>query len=503
MKWENISAYTKAETILNVPGKFYLQIDENEVKPNTPMNKKNADLIKTNIQLVFKKISENLKFYANIDNEYYMDVLSNLDKFSNTNFNFRFPGLQVKSLNNSHLDIMSKIPDRVLICEKSDGVRYLLIQFANNKVMFLGRNLEFFIVDLTENLPKTNQFNPPKNEWDIEHFLDGELIVDKSSQDKEVSKNSVLINDELHEVNFLIFDAVVLSGVNIGHLKFKRRLQELALFFRKIKFQRLMGEAKDKFINTYSKDMESGVFEKLSNRNLDNQGSRAKRFQISIYMKDYFTFDKIEYLYSDICSKLNHENDGFILNLDDYPYYTGPANEIYKWKPAHLNSVDFEITETRFGERRLFVLNVCESRDKLIPISCLFFKEKSEYETFLTNYQEMKVSPNRIIAECFYDLDFNTEETINFNLLNHFDLIRKNNHLYIANYDFNFINEKKKAGLNLSNFYNGAWRFLRFRKDKSMPNHINVFLNISETIRENMNIDKIIEKIKEKYSKLI
>jgi hypothetical protein len=498
MKWENIPSYTKAETILNVPGKFYFQFEDNEVKPNTPTNKKIAETIKTNIQLVFRKISENLKHFVNTDNEYYIDVITRLDKFSNTNFNFRFPGLQVKSLNNYHLEMMSKFPDRVLICEKSDGVRFLLIQFANNKVMFLGRNMEFFIVDLTEGLPKT-QSNLIRNEWDIEHFLDGELIIDKSFKEDNYSRNNILINDDLHEVNFLVFDAVVLSGVNIGHLKFKRRLQELSLFFRKIKFQRFQCEAKEKFLHVYNNEIEPTTMELIENKYSEDSSNKTKRFQISIFMKDYFTFDKIEYLYTNVCNKLNHENDGIILNLDDYPYYTGAANEIFKWKPANLNSVDFELTEEKVGDRRLFVLNVSESRDKLIPISCLFFQNKEEYETFIANYNEIKVSPNRIIAECFYDSKFNTDETVNFNLLNHFEMIRKNNHLYLANYDYNFINEKRKCGISLSNYNNGAWRFLRFRKDKSMPNHIEVFLNISETIRENMCMDKIIKKIKEKY----
>ena len=72
----------------------------------------------------------------------------------------------------------------------------------------------------------------------------------KSNKDN-IIKNHVLINNNLHEVNFLVFDAVVLSGVNIGHMKFKNRLQELSNFFKKIKFQRFMEEAKEKFMINY------------------------------------------------------------------------------------------------------------------------------------------------------------------------------------------------------------------------------------------------------------
>jgi ATP-dependent DNA ligase len=501
MKLENVPSYTKAESILNVPGKFFFQIEDNDVKPYSPLNKKIAETIKTNIQLVFKKISDNLRNpTSNV--EYYKDVVSKLDRFANTNYNFRFPGLQVKSLNDFHLETMSKCPDRVLICEKSDGVRFLLFQFANNKVLFLGRNLEFFIVDLTEILPKS-QYNAMRNEWDIEHFLDGELIIDKSSKENEYSSNNVLINNVMHEVNFLVFDAVVLSGVNVGHLKFKRRLQELTLFFKKIRFQNFQMDVKEKFVQSYKNQMEHDFLLVLQNKSNEECINKIKKFQIAIFMKDYFTFDKIEYLYTQICHKLNHENDGIILNLDDYPYYTGPADEIFKWKPAHLNTVDFEITYKKIKENHVYVLNVSESRDKLLPIGCLFFKNKEELETFKINYQEVTVSASRAIVECYYDAKFNTDETVNFNMLYKTEVIIKNNRLDLTNYDPNQINEKRRIGYPLSEYNIGSWRFMRFRKDKSTPNNISVFLNISQTIQENMNMDKIIEKIKEKYLLLI
>jgi hypothetical protein len=499
MDLHNVSTFTKAETILNNPGKFFFQITEdNEIKmSNIPIHKKNVELIKTNIQLIFKKISENLRQISFIDPEYYNDVISKLEKYSNTSFSFRFPGLQVKSLGNTQLETVSKFPDRLLICEKSDGVRFLLIQFANDKTLFLGRNMEFFIVDLTVNLPKNTNYK--KNEWDIEHFLDGELIIDKSNKNN-IIKNHVLINNILHEVNFIVFDAVVLSGVNIGHLKFKHRLQELSNFFKKIKFQRFMEEAKEKFMINYKNYIHDSIKDAMNNI-FDNNLNKSKKFSISLYMKDYFTFDKIEFLFSNICKNLNHDNDGIILNLDDYPYYSGAANEIFKWKPARLNTVDFELTieKPNLNDRRLFVLNVNESRDKLIPMSCLFFENKEEEMKFLSEYEEIRLSPSRIIVECYYDNNFNTEETVNFNIMNHFEIIRKKNHLYLSNYDFNFIEEKRKLGINLNIFYTGAWKFLRFRRDKQQSNHISVFLNIWETITENLTIEKIISKIKTKY----
>jgi hypothetical protein len=44
-----------------------------------------------------------------------------------------------------------------------------------------------------------------------------------------------------------------------------------------------------------------------------------------------------------IFKKLEHENDGLIFTEDLCPYYPGTCKSIYKWKPPHLNSIDFKL----------------------------------------------------------------------------------------------------------------------------------------------------------------
>ena len=38
---------------------------------------------------------------------------------------------------------------------------------------------------------------------------------------------------------------------------------------------------------------------------------------------------------------LNHENDGLIYTKVDNPYRVGRDDNIIKWKPPHLNTIDF------------------------------------------------------------------------------------------------------------------------------------------------------------------
>lgn len=44
---------------------------------------------------------------------------------------------------------------------------------------------------------------------------------------------------------------------------------------------------------------------------------------------------------------LLHENDGLIFTVDACPYYPGTCDEIIKWKPPHMNTVDFELVKLK------------------------------------------------------------------------------------------------------------------------------------------------------------
>ena len=173
----NIPFFTKAQTVLNTPGQFCFQLEDDEIKygKNNVISKKRIDEILDSIKIIFKTISKNLEAFEKYDFTYYSNIQKKLKNFVNSK-TLRFPGLQVINLNKNHIEIFTKIPERILICEKSDGVRYLLIHFSNNKFLFLNRNLEFFIADLIGGLPSAGNKN--KQDWEIENLLDGELIVD-------------------------------------------------------------------------------------------------------------------------------------------------------------------------------------------------------------------------------------------------------------------------------------------------------------------------------------
>ena len=65
---------------------------------------------------------------------------------------------------------------------------------------------------------------------------------------------------------------------------------------------------------------------------------------IKIFQKDIFEVWQTPQLLKMIKGDwLKHENDGLIFTVDNCPYYPGTCPEITKWKPAHLNTIDFQI----------------------------------------------------------------------------------------------------------------------------------------------------------------
>jgi mRNA capping enzyme, catalytic domain len=65
-------------------------------------------------------------------------------------------------------------------------------------------------------------------------------------------------------------------------------------------------------------------------------------------MKEMFNIWDAHILFPKLldANKLEHENDGLIFTIDESPYYPGTCDQILKWKPIELNSIDFNLQPT-------------------------------------------------------------------------------------------------------------------------------------------------------------
>jgi len=450
----NLPSFNKIEEILENPGIYMFKVENNEehIQKKLQLSKDSMKNITNSIKKCFQNISDDLE-KMNQNSEYLQQITNKLKKFGRK---FNFPGLQVVNIDREKLQFFSHFPNQFLICEKSDGVRYLLIHFKNGITILLGRNLEFFEVKLTEKFTFNN--NVSYFNWEIIHFLDGELVLD-NFDNNEFKGNEIILNGEKKKINFLVFDAIVINGENIGALPFFQRLNYLNDLFKEIKIKRKQFSFKNNFYSEYHNEINSSSFitnEKLSNElikdlnSIQNSNSQIQcRFTISLYMKDYFTLEQVEEI-KNIIPILPHHNDGIIINTNDYPYYSGQSIEIYKWKPNEENTIDFEIQYNQ--QKDIYNLYVC-GEEKLIQVGNLSFKNDYDKEKFLSGYNSNNIN----IAECFYDKDL----------------------------DDPFTNKK------------GGWRFSRYRNDKGKPNFISTYENILKCLEENIGIDEIINTVNE------
>ena len=502
--------YTNVDEILENPGILIFTLNNpNKIFPDKRFTNKygvsEVNYIKENIIEVFQNICQTVNKCKEQNPEYLGHIVNNLNSRYNHSKKFNFPGLQVINMDREKLNYFTHFPERFLLCEKSDGVRYLLIQYKNGICHLVGRNLQFYEIYISERLPPSYY---PKEEWTIDYLLDGELILDDVNEEFDDKSKFIKLNGKFKKINFLIFDAVVIKGINIGYLPFRNRLIELNKLFKeeygiskyvkncaKSYINKLKDELKTNKSSNNSKGLDFPNPNKLEKEILKIipgtvTTNNVNNKSITLYMKDYFNFNDVERL-NEFIKLLPHHNDGLIINVDDYPYYSGQSCEIFKWKPIEMNTIDFEIKYNKEKSKYLLYVTNNETDGKTIsnltPVEILCFESDDEKENFSKIYNRYE---NKLIAECFYDANLSNKETA------------------INNYYLSKIksNTNEKIPMNLDDFPNdyikldlqklkGGWRFQRLRNDKSSGNYISTYQNIKVCIKENLHMEEILSTI--------
>ena len=502
--------YTNVDEILENPGILIFTLNNpNKIFPDKRFTNKygvsEVNYIKENIIEVFQNICQTVNKCKEQNPEYLGHIVNNLNSRYNHSKKFNFPGLQVINMDREKLNYFTHFPERFLLCEKSDGVRYLLIQYKNGICHLVGRNLQFYEIYISERLPPSYY---PKEEWTIDYLLDGELILDDVNEEFDDKSKFIELNGKFKKINFLIFDAVVIKGINIGYLPFRNRLIELNKLFKeeygiskyvkncaKSYINKLKDELKTNKSSNNSKSLDFPNPNKLEKEILiiipgTVTTNNVNNKYITLYMKDYFNFNDVERL-NEFIKLLPHHNDGLIINVDDYPYYSGQSCEIFKWKPIEMNTIDFEIKYNKEKSKYLLYVTNNETDGKTIsnltPVEILCFESDDEKENFSKIYNRYE---NKLIAECFYDANLSNKETA------------------INNYYLSKIksNTNEKIPMNLDDFPNddikldlqklkGGWRFQRLRNDKSSGNYISTYQNIKVCIKENLHMEEILSTI--------
>jgi mRNA guanylyltransferase len=158
--------------------------------------------------------------------------------------------------------------------------------------MLLIWKRECFIIDRMFNIYRVQISFPDMNTTSL---LDGELIVDKPRG-----------NAGAGIPRYLVYDAVHVRGQSVA---------KETLIYR----------------------LKSAFLELIRPR------EPLKTDPFSVYLKDFFDVCHSSNIVFPYGCRLPHECDGLIFTPADDPYKAGTCPRLLKWKPAHLNTVDFVI----------------------------------------------------------------------------------------------------------------------------------------------------------------
>lgn len=206
-----------------------------------------------------------------------------------------FPGAQPVSMDRENLKLLHTKPYKV--SWKADGTRYMMLIVKEGEVYFFGRDFQCFHVQ--ETLRFVNRKNLKVH---LENtLLDGEMVLDRM-EGKTYPR-------------FLVYDIIKFQGDNVGARSFETRLEiikhEIVLPRYEAITHGLINKTKEPF--------------SVRNKEFwDVTGARAL-------------------LAPKFAKQLLHEPDGLIFQPAKDPYIMGQCNDVLKWKPAEMNSIDFRL----------------------------------------------------------------------------------------------------------------------------------------------------------------
>uniref|UniRef100_A0A8C8DJJ1 mRNA-capping enzyme n=1 Tax=Oryzias sinensis TaxID=183150 RepID=A0A8C8DJJ1_9TELE len=219
-----------------------------------------------------------------------------------------FPGAQPVSMDRQNLNFLSQNPYKV--SWKADGTRYMMVINGKDEVYMLDRdNSVFHIANLEFPFRKDPRVHLSNT------LLDGEMIIDK------VNGQPV--------PRYLIYDIIKFNGQPVGQCDFNIRLLCI------------------------EKEIISPRMEKMKTGQIDKT-----KEPFSVRNKPFFDIHASrKLLEGSFTSQVSHEVDGLIFQPCGR-YKAGRCDDILKWKPPNLNSVDFRLKITKVGGEGLLTQTV-------------------------------------------------------------------------------------------------------------------------------------------------
>lgn len=182
-----------------------------------------------------------------------------------------FPGPQPVSIEYKHFPILKN--NEYVVCEKTDGERHMLVALnfqGRNVCLFVNRSFKMF--EIRVNLKKK--------------AFDGTIL-----------------DGELYENEYMIYDAVMVNGQCIGGLNFNERLVHVGSLLKGIIIM--------------------------------------KNDQYKLRIKKFFKLKDFKIFMDDHLPRVTQSVDGIVFTPVNEPVRLGTHETLFKWKPQEKNTVDF------------------------------------------------------------------------------------------------------------------------------------------------------------------
>ncbi|KAM9704186.1 mRNA-capping enzyme [Menidia menidia] len=295
-----------------------------------------------------------------------------------------FPGAQPVSMDRQNIRFLEQHPYKV--SWKADGTRYMMLINGRNEVYMIDRdNTIFHMANLEFPFRKDPSIH-------LSHtLLDGEMIIDK------VNGQPV--------PRYLIYDIIKFNRQPVGQCDFNIRLLCI------------------------EKEIISPRMEKMKTGQIDKT-----KEPFSVRNKPFFDIHASrKLLEGSFTSQVSHEVDGLIFQPCGR-YKPGRCDDILKWKPPNLNSVDFRLKISKVGGEGLLPQTV----------GLLYVGNYDRPFANMRATKELKQYDNKII-EC--------------------------------------------------TFSNNSWVFMRQRVDKSFPNSYDTAMAVCKSIQEPVTKEILLEYV--------
>ena len=212
----------------------------------------------------------------------------------------RYPGTQPVSFDKSCLNRL--LTEDFWVCEKSDGQRVLVLIVVRpdtgiQEVFLIDRKNMYYQVHGMFFPPLSSSSQRPLTNT----ILDGELVVDTLAEGQTM-------------LRLLLFDCLVMDGVNVTQRPFSRRYASLLL--------QLLPSFQN-YLKFYPDARMMHPFE--------------------IQVKHMDLAHGIQMILEEKIPQLLHGNDGLIFTGLDSKYVYGSNTKILKWKPPQENTIDFQL----------------------------------------------------------------------------------------------------------------------------------------------------------------